>query len=197
MIFLRMFAVPADVTFVKNGRYWSVSTLSTFHVFHIFSIAKMELRHALYLALFAQHATAQNATVQPPGVSLPVAATCGPTSANIVCIDRYASILPYHFFRRPSQNTTDISFGQTSVPSDPSFKLVGGADFLVFDEARAFEILGPAPTYDLVFEVSDAVHEAPVYVPGVNLLYLSQLAPPTGMVHVDAIWEVSELTIST
>ena len=141
----------------------------------------MELTQALYFFLLAQQATAQNATVQPPGVSLPVAATCGPTSASIVCIDRYASVLPYHFFRKPSQNTTDISFDQTSVPSDPSFKLVGDADFLVFDEARAFEILGSAPTYDLVFEVSEAVHEAPVYVPEVNLLYLSQLAPPTGI----------------
>jgi sugar lactone lactonase YvrE len=37
-----------------------------------------------------------------------------------------------------------------------------------------------SPTYEFVFKVSDAVHEAPVYVPSQNKLYISQLAPPTG-----------------
>ncbi|KAK6433901.1 hypothetical protein LTR95_009917 [Oleoguttula sp. CCFEE 5521] len=115
---------------------------------------------------------------EPPGVSLPVAKTCGPTTANIVCIDRYASVLPYHFFRESSVNET--SFGQTSVPNDTSFALVGEADFLVFDEKRALRALGSAPTYDFIFNVSAAVHEAPVWVPALNKLFISQLAPPPG-----------------
>ncbi|KAL8992898.1 MAG: hypothetical protein Q9169_006752 [Polycauliona sp. 2 TL-2023] len=54
------------------------------------------------------------------------------------------------------------------------------ADFLVFDQERASEILGPSPSYEFIFEVSEAVHEAPVYVTSQNKLYLSQLAPPPG-----------------
>lgn len=128
----------------------------------------------------------QNSSVAPTGVTLPLAARCGPAnSTTIICIDRYASVMPYHFFRQPSHGSVDISFNDTQVPSDPSFQLVGDATFLVFDQSRAFEILGSAPTYDLLFHVSDAVHEAPVYVASVNLLYLSQLAPPTGKCMVE------------
>lgn len=129
----------------------------------------MALHLLLPLVLSIQHASAQNGTnstgVQPPGVSLPLARTCGPTTADIVCMTRYASVMPYHFYRAPSHGSTDISFGDTNVPSDPSFELVGEADFLIFDEARAFEVLGSAPTYDLFFNLSDAVHEAPVCRP--------------------------------
>jgi len=88
--------------------------------------------------------------------------------------------MPYHFFRAPSEGSTDISFGQTSVPNDTSFSLVSGANFLIFDQARGLEILGASPTYDFIFNVSDAVHEAPVYVPSLNKLFLSQLSPPAG-----------------
>ncbi|KAL8770297.1 MAG: hypothetical protein Q9209_003933 [Squamulea sp. 1 TL-2023] len=54
------------------------------------------------------------------------------------------------------------------------------ADFLVFDRERGAEILGSDPSYDFVFEVSEAVHEAPVYVASQNKLLFSQLAPPPG-----------------
>ena len=36
------------------------------------------------------------------------------------------------------------------------------------------------PSYEFVFAVSAAVHEAPVYAPDQNLLFISQLAPPPG-----------------
>jgi len=88
--------------------------------------------------------------------------------------------MPYHFFRESVNGSTDIPFGQTSVPNDTTFGLVSGADFLVFDQQRGLEILGPNPTNDYIFNVSLAVHEAPVYVPCVNKLFLSQLAPPVG-----------------
>lgn len=42
------------------------------------------------------------------------------------------------------------------------------------------ELLGPNPSYKYVFNVSMAVHEAPVYAPVQNKLFLSQLAPPPG-----------------
>jgi len=149
--------------------------------------SKMMLNQLLWLlSASLPIAVSQNSSVQPTGVTLPLAAQCGPpNSSAIVCIDRYASVMPYHFFRQPSHGTVDISFNDTHVLSDPSFQLVGDATFLVFDQARAFEILGSAPTYDLLFHVSDAVHEAPVYVASVNLLYLSQLAPPTGKCMVE------------
>ena len=38
--------------------------------------------------------------------------------------------------------------------------------------------VGIKSTYDLMFKVSDAVHEAPVYVQSLNRLYVSRLAPP-------------------
>jgi len=114
----------------------------------------------------------------PPGVSSPVAKTCGPSTANIVCLDKYASVLPYHFFRNSTTSPEDpIPFGSTSVPNDTSFGLVKDADFLVFDQARAFELLGESPTVDFIFDLSTAVHEAPVYVPGLNKLFFSQLSP--------------------
>jgi hypothetical protein len=135
----------------------------------------MSSRTASLLA-FAATTLAQSL---PPGVSSPVAKTCGPSTANIVCIDRYASVLPYHFFRNRTVDEP-LTFGSTSVPNDTSFGLVDEADFLVFDQARALELLGESPTYDFIFEVSEAVHEAPVYVPSLNKLFMSQLAPPAG-----------------
>lgn len=132
-----------------------------------------------YAAVLALLATASTAQSLPPGVSPPVARTCGPSTANIVCLHKYASVLPYHFFRNGTAEEPP-TFGSTSVPNDTSFGLVEDANFLVFDEARAFELLGGSPTYDFVFEVSPAVHEAPVYVPSLNKLFMSQLAPPPG-----------------
>jgi hypothetical protein len=132
--------------------------------------------HATVLLALAAISLAQSL---PPGVSSPVAQTCGPSSANIVCLDKYASVLPYHFFRNRTVSEP-LTFGSTSVPNDTSFGLVDGADFLVFDQARALELLGDSPTYEFIFEVSPAVHEAPVYVPSLNKLFMSQLAPPAG-----------------
>lgn len=135
-------------------------------------IATMSSQTAILL-IFAVTSLAQTL---PPGVSPPVAQKCGPSTANIVCLDRYATVLPYHFSRNASVEQP-ISFGSTSVPNDTSFGLVQDADFLVFDQARAFELLGDSPTYELMFEVSPTVHEAPVYVPGLNKLFFGELAP--------------------
>ncbi|KAI4193180.1 MAG: hypothetical protein LQ350_008436 [Teloschistes chrysophthalmus] len=88
--------------------------------------------------------------------------------------------MPYHFFRNIANGTSSPTFSSTSVPNDTSFALVDKADFLVFDQKRGQEILGSNPSYDFIFHVANAVHEAPVYVPSQNKLYLSQLAPPPG-----------------
>ncbi|KAI4212570.1 MAG: hypothetical protein LQ351_004822 [Letrouitia transgressa] len=88
--------------------------------------------------------------------------------------------MPYPFFRNISNGTSNPPFPSTSVPNDPSFAKIEDADFLVFDSQRGLEILGSEPSYDFVFEVSEAVHEAPVYVASENKLFLSQLAPPPG-----------------
>ena len=67
------------------------------------------------------------------------------------------------------------TFGSTDVPKDASFALINDTDFLVFDRKRGLDVLGPNPSYEFVFEVSIAVHEAPVYVAAQNKLYFSQV----------------------
>ncbi|KAH0290226.1 putative lactonohydrolase [Aureobasidium namibiae CBS 147.97] len=112
------------------------------------------------------------------GVVNPLVQHCGPS--NVVCVNRYAAVMPYHFFRPDSFNGTSIPFSATSVPNDTSFSLLNNSNFIVYDRERGLAILGANPTYEKVFNVSEAVHEAPVYVPGLNKLFLSQLAPPAG-----------------
>jgi hypothetical protein len=111
-------------------------------------------------------------------LTTPVVQQCGPS--NVVCVNNYAAVLPYHFFRPDSYNSTSIPFSSTSVPNDPSFALLNSSNFVVYDKAQGLAILGDNPTYEKVFNVSEAVHEAPVYVPSLNKLFLSQLAPPAG-----------------
>ncbi|KAL8778112.1 MAG: hypothetical protein Q9213_007555, partial [Squamulea squamosa] len=105
----------------------------------------------------------------------PLAQVRNASLSNVVHVNKYASVMPYHFFRNISNGTSNPTFGSTSVPNDTSFALVGKADFLLFDQERGAEILGSNPSYDFVFEVSEAVHEAPVYVASQNKLYFSQV----------------------
>lgn len=112
------------------------------------------------------------------GIVSPLVQQCGPS--NVVCVNRYAAVMPYHFFRPDSFNGTSIPFSATSVPNDTSFSLLNSSNFVVYDRAKGLPLLGANPTYEKVFNVSEAVHEAPVYVPGLNKLFLSQLAPPAG-----------------
>lgn len=114
------------------------------------------------------------------GVISPLVEWCSANLSGVLCVNRYAAVMPYHFFRETSNSTTEPGFGSTSVPNDTSFAQVDGANFLVFDRRRGLELLGSSPSYELVFDVSEAVHEAPVYVASQNKLYLSQLAPPPG-----------------
>ena len=111
----------------------------------------------LSLSLLSSLTTTTIAPGDPPGVSSPIASQCG-ASEKVVCLDRYASVLPYHFSRASgSSGREGPSFPDTAVPNDTSFGLVAKADFIVFDQKRGLEVLGADPTYDFVFEVSKAV----------------------------------------
>lgn len=82
----------------------------------------------------------------------PLAAKCGQgTKSSIVCINRYASVMPYHFFRAPTNDSYDSMISSVEV-ADKSWELVGKADFLVFDKKRGLEMLGDNPEIDYPFE---------------------------------------------
>lgn len=106
-----------------------------------------------------------------------LAQACIPSLPKVICINQYAAAMPHPFFRDFSNGTNSPPFGSTAVSEDMSFNLVSKADFLVFDQKRGLDILGTKPSYEYVFRVSDAVHEAPVYVPSQNKIYLSSLEP--------------------
>lgn len=86
----------------------------------------------------------------------------------------------YHFYRNISTSQAATTIGDTVVANGTSLPNIKSADFVVYDKERGLKILGTQPTYKYMFAVSDAVHEAPVYVAAQNKLYLSQLAPPAG-----------------
>jgi hypothetical protein len=93
--------------------------------------------------------------LNPPGNVAPLAQHCGPIT-SIVCMNKYGTVMPYHFFRQPSTNGSyEDTSASTSVPSDPSFRLVSSADFLVFDEPRGLELLGPQPSYEFMYQLND------------------------------------------
>ncbi|KAF2839933.1 lactonohydrolase [Patellaria atrata CBS 101060] len=124
--------------------------------------------HALHFLTFSVSAIAQLAAPCP---GLPTAST--------VCINRHASVMPYPFFRfHPSDGSLspEDSFPRTNT-TDPTFALVRNATFLVFDHARAADILGPDPILEHLFDLPPGfVHEAPVYVPSINSVIFSALA---------------------
>lgn len=135
----------------------------------MFYSLRMFTTHALALGLLIQFAIAQT------GVVAALAQACNVSLPRVLCIDKYASVMPYQFFRPSSNGTYGPPFGSTSVPNDTSFAQVNNSDFLVFDRQRGLELLGPSPSYDFIFSVSSAVHEAPVYVAAQNKIYFSQV----------------------
>ena len=115
----------------------------------------------------------------PPGTIVPLADECVQNSTSIICVNKYASVIPYHFNRSITDLNTDYDFRNTTAPNaTESFNLIKNADFLVFDQKRGLQYLGPNATYEYVFQVDNSVHEAPVYAPVQNKLFLSQLPPP-------------------
>ncbi|PSR80682.1 hypothetical protein BD289DRAFT_455177 [Coniella lustricola] len=105
-----------------------------------------------------------------------VARKCGPTTANITCVNRYGSYLPPSFSRDPDPA---VAYTGTIVPDDPTWALVQEADFVLYDEVRGLEVLGSAPTISRgIIEVLNVIHEAPVFVPELNKLFVAQDGPP-------------------
>lgn len=113
--------------------------------------------------------------------STPIASQCATlhNATNVACVHNYAAVLPLPFSRPASVdgavNPLD-RFANTSVP-DESFGLIRNSAFLVFDEERGLEILGPSPTLETVFEVDAGFHDAPVYVPELNGIIASASSP--------------------
>ncbi|KAK5193336.1 hypothetical protein LTR92_006705 [Exophiala xenobiotica] len=117
------------------------------------------------------------AQVQPIGVTQPIVEACGGFSSSVVCVNKYAAVLPYHFNRSITSLQADYDFRNTTVTNAPTFDLLKQANFVVFDRQRGLEYFGNSPRWDFMFPIGDSVHEAPVYVPKLNLLYMSQLPP--------------------
>ncbi|KAJ9502482.1 hypothetical protein LTR99_007546 [Exophiala xenobiotica] len=130
--------------------------------------------------LTATLVAAVSAQVQPAGVTRPIVEHCG-SSGSVVCVNKYSAVLPYHFNRSISNNQADYDYRNTSVGNASTFGLLKTADFVVFDRQRGLQYLGDNPSYEFMFSVSSAVHEAPIYAAKQNLLFISQLAPPTGV----------------
>ena len=138
-------------------------------------MAKM-LSCVLTVAFWSSLAVAQSLLDQT-GVVTPLAFECNALLPKVICVNKYASVMPYPFIRVVSNGTSMPDFKSTFVSNDSSFARISTADFLVFDRERGLEILGSNPTYEYIFNVNSAVHEAPVYVSSQNKLYLSQLEP--------------------
>ncbi|KAB8230946.1 hypothetical protein BDV23DRAFT_183780 [Aspergillus alliaceus] len=122
----------------------------------------------------------QTTTLQPTpsGSSAPENPIARPCIAEgAICLDKHAANLPYPFYRECPNGREISMYGDTEVPGDASWKQVSTADFIVFDEARAAEVLGKSPSVEFVFSVSpNHMHESPVFVPGLNRIYFSQLS---------------------
>ncbi|PGH17652.1 hypothetical protein AJ79_01014 [Helicocarpus griseus UAMH5409] len=100
----------------------------------------------------------------------------GYSTPDVVCIDRYGSVMPGNFIRRVRNVMGDAdTYGSTSVPDDPSFSDVANATFVVWDRQAAPGILGKEPQLEFMFEIPMQPHEAPVYVPTTNELYFTRL----------------------
>ena len=118
-------------------------------------------------------------TLAQNGVVSPLIAPCEANLNNVVCVNHYASVMPYPFQRPILRNGSvdpQDTFQGTNVPNDASFSLAKNASFIVFDKSRGLAILGPNPTNNFMFVVSPSIHEAPVYLPSLNQLIFSEFA---------------------
>ncbi|THY70711.1 hypothetical protein D6C95_10314 [Aureobasidium pullulans] len=90
-------------------------------------------------------------------LTVPLVEGCGPfnnasNASSVACVNRYAAVMPYHFFRPSSYNTTYYPFASTSVPNDTSFGLLNSSNFVVYDRAQGLPLLGDNPAYEKMFE---------------------------------------------
>lgn len=148
--------------------------------FNLFSLFLCSLLSRIACADASATATKTNSTI--PGVTgknqtySSVATACGPSTAKVVCIDRHGSYLPPSFSRASDPT---VGYTGTLVPDDPSWSLVTTAEFVVFDRERGLELLGISPGIQHKYiPVLNVIHEAPIYVPALNKLFVTQDGPP-------------------
>ena len=133
------------------------------------------------------------------GADQPVASVCGPASAKIACVSRFGSLLPPSFVKDPDPT---VGYAGTVIEDDPSWKLVSEASFVVrlyanhllrlgvltsqvFNKEKGLEILGDNPKiWPGYLPVLPVIHEAPIYVPGLNKLFTTQDGPPGNLSNV-------------
>ena len=124
-----------------------------------------------------------------------VASTCGPTTANIACVYRHGTVLPPSFERDADPT---VGYIGAEVPDDPSWMLVQDADFVVFDIVRGLEVLGASPKIQHKYlDVLDVIHEAPIFVPKLNKLFVTQDGPPGNLSNLVIDLNVDPPTIET
>ncbi|KAI1179927.1 lactonohydrolase [Nemania sp. FL0916] len=95
---------------------------------------------------------------------------CGQLSfPSVICMDRYASVMPGVFNRA----ALDV-FADTAV-DDTSFSAMKQADFIVFDTDKGLDVLGLAPSVANMFTLPNEATDAPVYDPDTNQLWIGGL----------------------
>lgn len=132
-------------------------------------------------ATLQQHPLTEPSTFSSSSIN--IASEC--VLPGAVCLKKHAAKLPYPFYREPLNGTYANTLGDTEVPSDESWGLVADADFVLFDEQRGREVLGEYPSVEFMFELSPYLHESPVFIPGLNKIFFSELSPTIEQFAVD------------
>jgi hypothetical protein len=128
--------------------------------------------------------------VQGLTAHVPIAQPCRTTYEDrfpsILCIPNHGAVLPEDFYRPISSSPGHAdTYGSTVVKDDASFSLIANADFLIWDLAQAYGILGATPTVEIMFNVDNLPHEGPVYEPDLELILFSPLKPPPSLYVID------------
>ena len=113
----------------------------------------------------ASQSDPQRVLQAPTPSTAPLAAACvGHRFPEVVCIQRYGSVIHGDFERKVRNVLGDAdTYPSTSTPEEPSFSHLADARFLMFDEGIGCNILGPSPTVEFMFQLTDVSHEGPVY----------------------------------
>ncbi len=134
------------------------------------------------LAIVTTQYSGNHSSAIPADGFHPVASTCGPSTAKIACTFRYGTLLPPTFSRDADPT---VGYTGTLVPDDSSWGLVTSADFVVFDEIRGLELLGSTPKITKKYlDLLNVIHEAPIYVPSLNKLFVTQDGPPGNLSNI-------------
>lgn len=112
--------------------------------------------------------------------------SCGPNTTKAVCINLYASLLPYDFYRvsvsghTSPQHSLDWTFASTLIPGSITWApAVAQANFLLFDTFQGLSILGTNATYTVILQTNASrTYQAPVWVPSQNKIYFGITGVP-------------------